>query len=360
MEIKKRVLRLFGGDPVSVGLDIGNHSVKIVYIKHGTKGPVLLGAGIHVFKEGTMESGEIKNRDELLHAITSLINKTDPAGKVKKVNFALSWSYGVIADRIRLKSSKLESDDELILMEAGRHSPFDVEDIQLDYKILDKNPVTGDMEVLLVAARLKVMQPFLSLIRDAGLDPVNIDVDTFAVANAFFFTASPEDKKKVLCLVNIGENVTNLTFIKHGAYHSTRDIPTAGSYFIQSLQKELQVEEWEAMAILKGRERGNYNDDTVQRCIEISVEELSIGLDLAFSYFQSSEDNLAIDKIIICGGGACIENLPDLLAERHETQVEIADPLGTMAYDRKKFVGAVPQDISTTLTVATGLALRRF
>ena len=138
MKIKERVIRLFGGDPVSVGLDVGNHSVKIVYMKHGPKGPVLLGAGIHVFKEGTIESGEIKNRDELLHAITSLINKTDPAGKLKKVNFALSWSYGVIADRIRLKSSKLDSDDELILMEASRRSPFDVEDIQLDYKILNK------------------------------------------------------------------------------------------------------------------------------------------------------------------------------------------------------------------------------
>jgi type IV pilus assembly protein PilM len=360
VKLKERVIRFFGGDPVSVGLDIGNHSVKIVYIKHAVKGPVLLGAGIHVFKEGTLENGEIHNRDELLHAITSLINKTDSSSKLKKVNFALSWSYGVIADRIRLKSSKLESDDELILMEASRRSPFDVEDIQLDYKILDKNVATGDMEVLLVAARLKMMQQFLSIIRDAGLDPFNVDVDTFAVANTFLVTASEEDKQKVICLANIGESMTNLTFIKHGEYHSTRDIATAGSYFVQNLQKEFQVESWEAVKILKGRNEEDYDKEAVFRCIENAAEELSIGLDLAFSYFQSSENDLSIEKLVLCGGGACIEHLPQLLSERHNLDVEIANPLGSIEYDKKKFSSTIPQDISTTLMVAAGLALRRF
>jgi len=360
LKIKERFIRLFRGDPVSVGLDIGNHSVKIVYIKHRPDGPLLLGAGIHVFQKGTIEGGEIKNRDELLNAITSLIRKTDPSGKIKKVNFSLSWSYGVIADTIRLKSSKMESDEELILMEASNHSPFDVDDIQLEYKILNKDSVTGNMEVLLVAAKLKVMQPYLSLIRDAGLDPVNIDVDTFAAANAFFYSAPVEDLDKVICLVNIGDSFTNLTFIKNGAYHSTRDIATAGSFFSEALEKELDLDPLEATALLKGRVQEDYDEETILRSIENSAEELSVGLDLAFSYFQSSEDGVSIEKIIICGGGACVDNLAELLEERHSVEVEIADPLGNIAFDRKKFKTAVPPDISTTLMVATGLALRKF
>jgi len=360
LKLSERVVRLVKRDPISVGLDIGNHSVKLVYIQHSIKGPVLQGVGIHVFKKEIMVNGEIKNREELLLAITSLINKTDPSGRVRQVNFSLSWSYGVIADRIKLKSSSLESDDELILMEASTRSPFDVEDIQLDYKILTRNEKTSDIEVLLVAAKLDIMQPFLSLVRDSGLDPVNIDVDTFATANAYLFSAQEQDNKEVICLANIGENVTNLTFIKNGKYHSTRDVGTGGSYFVSTLEKNLGVDTIEATAILKSKEIDEKNNEEIKRCIENCTEELSMGLDLALGYFQSSENNVQIDKIYLCGGGANIQNLPELLHERHNIPVEIADPLQDIAFDKRKFTGNIPKDISTTLMVATGLALRKF
>ncbi len=359
-KIRDTTLRILKGDPVSVGLDIGNHSVKIVYIKHHPNGPILEGAGIHVFAEPVLENGEITNREELLYSLSSLIKKTDPKLKFKEVNFGLSWSYGVIADRIKLRINADESEDELILMEANRRSPFDVDDIQLDYKILSKNTNTEEMEVLLVAAKQKRMQPFLDVIREAGLDPINVDVDTFAVANSYFYTADPQDKTKVICLINIGEFMTNLTFIKNGVYHSTRDIATGGRFFAQTIRRELGVKELDSVNILKGRYQGNIEEEIVQKCIENCAEELSIGIDLAFSYFKSSENNAAIDKIIICGGGASIEGLPEFLADRHNMEVEIGDPLSQINADSKKFPTAIPQDVSTSLMVATGLALRKF
>ncbi len=358
--IKNKVLQLVQGNPVSVGLDIGNHSVKIVEILHHPSGPVLMGAGIHVFKVGTIVNGEIRNKDELLHAIQSLLQKASSSKKQKEVNFALSWSYGVLADRMKIKSNNMESDEEQILSEASRHSPFDVEDIQLDYKIINKNETNQEIEVLLVAAKYKMMQPFLDLIRGAGLTPINVDVDTFAIANGYFFSAPDEDKGKVVCLANIGEFTTNLTFIKHGHYHSTRDIPTAGHNFIRSLENHLEVSNSEATSILKGRANEDYDVDTYLNCIEGCVDELSEGMTQVFNYFQSSEQNLPIDKIILSGGGACIERLPELLSNKHDIEVKIADPLSHLAYDKKKFTSSIPKEISTTLTVATGLALRKF
>lgn len=360
MPIKNKIINLLRGNPVSVGLDIGNHSVKIVRIAHLATGPLLQGVGIHVLKPETIINGEIKDKDDLLNSLTTLSHKTDPSQKIHNINLGLSWSYGVIADRISLRSTGSDSDEELILMEASRHPPFDVEDIQLDYKILQRNESTNNMEVLLVAAKLRMMQPYLQLIREAALSPINVDVDTFAVTNAFLFSASEEDLNKVVALVNIGDTVTNLTFLKNGNYHSTREIGTAGSFFIQTLEKNLQIETLEATALLKGGKLAESNQETVLRSIEYAAEELSVGIDLAFSYFQSSEGNANIDKMILSGGGACIPHLPDLLAERHDMEVEIADPLGNIAYDKKKFSSPIPQDISTILTVATGLALRKF
>ena len=84
-----------------------------------------------------------------------------------------------------------------------------------------------------------------------------------------------------------------------------------------------------------------------------------MGIDLAFSYFQSSENNLKVEKMVLCGGGACIRDLAGILAKRHNVEVEITNPLQHIAYDEKKFSGPIPENISTILTVATGLALRR-
>lgn len=359
MGFKEKILNVIQGEPSTVGIDIGNYSVKISRIAHRPQGPVLIGAGIHVLKPETIVAGEIKNRDELLQGLTSLVHRTDPTGKIKDVILSLSWSYGVIADRIRLKSNKMESDEEVILMEAGQRSPFDVDNITLDYKILHKNPDTEEMEVLLVAAKLQVMQSYIDLLYEAGLRPVVIDVDAFAVTNAYLLSAPEEDANKVVSLINIGEYLTNLTFLKNGTYHSTRDIATACDFFVKTLMKNLKVDHEEAAEILRGRNLEKYNSATINRSIEFSAEELSVGIDLAFGYFQSSENNLKVEKMVLCGGGACILNLAGILAKRHNVEVEIVNPFQHIAIDEKKFNGPIPENISTILTVATGLALRK-
>jgi type IV pilus assembly protein PilM len=356
---KEKVLNLIQGEPTTVGIDIGNYSVKIVHIAHRPTGPVLLGANIYVPNPETIVGGEIKNRDELLQGLTALVQKTDPTGKIKDVILSLSWSYGVIADRIKLKSSKTGSDEEVILFEAGQRSPFDVDNITLDYKILSRNAETEEMEVLLVAAKLQVMQSYIDLLYEAGLRPVVIDVDAFAVTNAYLLSAPPEDSEKVVSLINIGEHLTNLTFLKNGTYHSTRDIATACDFFLKTLMKNLKVDRKEAAKILSGESTEKYNAATLTRALEFSAEELSVGIDLAFSYFQSSENNLKVEKMVLCGGGATIVNLAALLAKRHNVEVEITNPLQHIALDPKRFPSPIAENISTILTVATGLALRR-
>ncbi len=359
MSLRESVLNLIQGEPITVGIDIGNYSIKIARIAHRESGPVLLGAGIHVLKPDTLVGGEIKNRDELLHSLTSLVNRTDPSGKIKDVILSLSWSYGVIADRLKLKSDPGQSDEEMILMEAGQRSPFDVDNITLDYKILSKNPDNGELEVLLVAAKNQVMQAYIDLLYEAGLRPIVIDVDAFAVSNSYLLSAPEEDLDKVVTLINIGEHLTNLTFLKNGTYHSTRDIATACDFFLKTVMKNLKVDKDEAAAILRGKDVETQNQAILNRGIEFAAEELSVGIDLAFSYFQSSENNLKVEKMVLCGGGATIRNLAGILAKRHNVEVEISNPLAHVTYDEKRFTGPIPENISTILTVATGLALRK-
>lgn len=357
MSLLKDILSRVKGESATVGLDIGNYAVKLVKIVHTRSGPKLVAHGYAELKPDTLSNGEIKNREALLEAITSLVHSTDQ--EIKDVVLSLSWSFGVLGDRIQLKSQRGKSDEDTILSEASQRPPFDVENITLDYKVLRRNVETQDLEVFLVAAKNQVMQSYINLLYDAGLRPVVVDVDAFAFANAYVYTVGEVNPEEVTALINIGDNFTNITFLKGGIYHSTRDVSTAGDYFVKQIQRQLKVSREQALAIVKGRDSDKVDPARLQSTIDFCCDELQVGIDLAFQYFQNNEKDVKISKIVLCGGGACIPGVPEYLQRRHDTQVVVLNPLLNVPLDPDVYPTALPETTSTLLTVAVGMALRK-
>ena len=93
--------------------------------------------------------------------------------------------------------------------------------------MVDSNDETNKMDVLLVAARNEFLKSYLDIIQDAGLKPVVVDTDAFAILNSYEINYEV-DPERVTALVNIGYDITNVTFLKDGKYHSTRDISSGG------------------------------------------------------------------------------------------------------------------------------------
>jgi type IV pilus assembly protein PilM len=266
---------------------------------------------------------------------------------------------GIISDKCVFKIDPNENAEELILWEAGQRSPFDVDDITLDYRILSRNPQTHEVEVLLVAAKNQIMQSYIDLLYDAGLKPIVVDVDAFAVSNCYHLECHGRAEEGVVMLLNVGHDLSNVTFVKDGVYHSTRDISTAGDFFIKTIQRNLGISPEEATSVLKGKVPPSLDQNLVTQSIEYSAEELSSGVDLAFSYFKSSEKSETVDKIVLSGGGAYIQGLAEFLEKRHETTVRRSNPLAHVQYAPELFGSTDPQKIAALLTVAIGLALRK-
>jgi type IV pilus assembly protein PilM len=350
------ILNKFRDRQSTVGLDIGHYSAKLVKLHHAKEGYILDAAGIKELPPGTIEGSEIKKRDALIDVISTLVNQCDRS----IVDVVVSMSgHGIISDKFTFKIDSKENAEELILWEAGQRSPFDVDDITLDYKILHRNNETSEVEVLLVAAKNQVMQSYIDLLYDAGLKPVIIDVDAFANNNCYALECGNSPSDGVVALLNIGHDLTNITFIKNGIYHSTRDISTAGEFFNKTIQRNLGLSPEDAVLALKGRSTVILDKDALIQSIQYAVEELSSGIDLALSYFRSSEKNDSIDKIVLSGGGAYIPHIVELLGKRHQTSVQVANPLSAIQYDQELFGTMEPQNISALFTVAVGLALRK-
>jgi type IV pilus assembly protein PilM len=350
------LLQKIRGQRSTVGLDIGNHSIKLVKLLYQKSGYFLEATGIKELPPGTIEGSEIKNKDILADAITKLINQCDPS--IVEVVISMS-GHGIISDKFIFKINPNENAEELILWEAGQRSPFDVEDITLDYKILHRNPQTNEIEVLLVAAKNQIMQNYIDLLYDIGLRPVIVDVDAFAINNCYAFESAGVSRNGVTALINIGHELTNVTFVKDGIYHSTRDISTAGEFFNKTVQRNLGLNNEDSIMVLKGRTTDSIDSTKLVQSIEYAAEELSSGIDLAFSYYKSSEKSDSIDRIVLSGGGAYIPHLVDFLEKRHQTTIQISNPLSLLKYDAGLFGNLSPQSISALLTVAIGLALRK-
>jgi len=346
-----------GGRGTTVGLDIGNHTLKIVKLRHQKDGYFLEATGIKDLPKGTIEGGEIKKRDALIDAINHLVNQCDPS--IREIVFSLG-GHGIISDKITFKIEDDDNAEELILWEASQRSPFDVDDITLDYKILRRFPGTRETEVLLVAAKNQVLQSYLDLIYDAALVPVIVDVDAFAITNSYALECAGLPDMGTVALLNIGHDTTSITFIKDGIYHSSRDIARAnGELFNRTIQHNTGMSSEEAGLAMKGKSSGTVDMNQLKQSVSIVAEELSSGIDLAFSYYKGSENTDSMDKLVLSGGGAYIPTLAQFLESRHQTKVQISNPLSHIQYNKNLFGNTNVESIGALLTVAVGLALRK-
>lgn len=345
----------FNKSKTTVGLDIGANSIKLVKLEHTKTGFSVSAIGIRELPPEAIVADEIRDREAVIFNIQSLIDQTDP--KIKDVVISLS-GHGVITDRFTIDKKSGAEAEQAILFETEQRAPFDVDDVSLDYHIIDVDDDTKKMDVLLVAARKEFLRMMLDLVEDCGLRPVLVDNDSMAILNSYANNYDI-DSSRVTALVNIGHDVTNVTYVCEGKYHSTRDVTAGTRDIYNAIQKEFRLNPELANKAIKGELNDSVDQDMLKATIMSSTEELLSGLELAFSYFKSQAKVDNIDWLVISGGGALIPYLPEYLQSKLNVPLEIANPLRNVDYDPELFQFLQPEKIAPLLSVSVGLAMRK-
>lgn len=339
----------------TVGLDIGSNSIKLVKLDHTKTGHSVSAIGIRELPPESIVADEIRDREAVIFNIQSLVDQTDP--KIKDVVVSIS-GHGVITDRFTIDKKTGPEAEQAILFETEQRAPFDVDDVTLDYHIIKTDDETNKMDVLLVAARKEYLQMYLELVEDCGLRPVIVDDDAFAVLNAY--EANYEiDPTRVTALVNIGNDVTNITYISEGLFTATRDVSAGTREIFNAIQKEFRLNPELASKAMRGEMSDSIDQDMFKATIVSSCDELISGVELAFSYFKSQTKIEQVDWIVLSGGGALLPYLPEFFQSKLNVPLELANPLRNIDYDPELFQYLQPEKISPLLAVAVGLALRK-
>ena len=347
---------LFSGKGKStVGLDIGSNSIKLVRLDHGKDGYSVSSIGIRELPHDAIVGDEIRDREAVILNIQSLIDQTDP--KIRDVVVSVS-GHSVITDRFTIDKKTGPEAEQAILFETEQRAPFDVDDVSLDYHVIKTDDDINKMDVLLVAARKEYLRMYLDLIEDCGLRPVVVDDDAFAILNSY--EANYEiDPTRVTALVNIGYDVTNITYLSEGLFSATRDVSAGTREVFEAVQKEFRLNPELTAKALKGEMDDSIDQDMLKATIMSAADELISGIELAFSYFRSQTKIDHIDWLVLSGGGALIPYLSEYLQSKINIPLELANPLRNIDYDPELFQFVQPEKIAPLLAVSVGLAMRK-
>jgi type IV pilus assembly protein PilM len=339
----------------TVALDIGSNVVKCLRLDHSGEQPLITNFAMVELMPDAIVEGEIMDREMVVEAIRECLNQANVS------DADVSTSIGgrsVIVKKIIMDKMAAADAEEAIFWEAEQHVPFDIDDICLDFQIVKEDVGANQMEILLVAAKKETIQAHAELVREADMRPVLIDVDAFAVQNAWEMNnGGPSDD--VVGLMNVGADVTSLCVVQSGTPYFTRDLNVGTNRLVEEFQKEFGVSFDEARDFVAHPEK--VEESEADRLVEIVrgvAQDLSMGIDRSISYLRTSGDAESIDRIVLSGGGARFPGLRQLLSEHDNYEIEIGNPLQCVGYDADVFGDENVDELAPLLTVSVGLGLR--
>ncbi len=342
-------MALFGRKKTTIGLDIGSGLIKIAVVDHGKGAPELVRVAITKLQPDAIVEGEVMDPGIVSDAIRAAL---DSVGTKSKNIVTAVGGRDVIIKKIQTERVKDRQARELMRWEAEQHVP-DVESVELDFQILDRDRQSEEMNVLLVAAKRDLVDAKLRILADAGVTPTIVDVDAFALHNAFEVNY-PEAMKGFVGLVNIGNEVTNVNIMDNGVPILTRDLPIGTRRFNEDLQRQHGMAARDAEVLIRGYDRSPQLDGV----LNARVEEIAVGVERAAGFIAASRSNTQLRAVYVCGGGSRTPGLAEILAERLRITVEHANPLARLNIRDGALESLTTDEVAPLLMLPIGLALR--
>lgn len=327
----------------NIALDIGSYALKVMEVSTAQKAPIIENIGVYEL-QGSSEEG-------LSNGLKSLLDTTNISAK--EVNISIAGSAVVV----RFIELPLMQDSELsqaLPYEAEKYLPFDIKDVILDHVVLDKNQKGRKIKVLLVGAKKDFVRGRVSLLKERGLAPNVIDVDSFAIFNVFVKSIPQREReKKTIVLLDIGDQLTNVVVVYGENPWMVRDINIGGANMTQALQEQFGVDAATARN-LKHNPAGRAEE--VFTVLKGILQRLADEIKLSFTYYENQYGR-GVDEVYISGGSINLKGAVSILEESVGLKFKQWDPLRPFEIN-PKISEQTLNKFRSSLAVCSGLALR--
>jgi type IV pilus assembly protein PilM len=346
-----------GGKKLLVGLDIGSSSIKVCELSGKS------GAGFKLLKlgEAPLPHDAIVDGDIMdSNAVVSAIRLALAEQKIKAREVALSVSgQQVIVKKLTLHSMGKPELLESVRWEAESFIPsgHGLDGYVLDYAILEERKPEGNMDVLLVACRKDKFESYVSCVSQAGLKPALVDLDLFAVQNAFEASGAKGGSDEVVALVNIGATFTNLSVSMGRKTVFWRDLAFGGNRYTLKITEDLGVSREGAEDLKRGVAAEDRQPQEAEPSLSAVSDSFAGEMSRNAEFLRTNFNIERIDRIVLSGGGSKVSGLAGVLRDRFGVAVETFDPFGQIGTEGGTDGKAV-SDVGCAAAVVVGLALR--
>lgn len=333
-------MALFGRNKALLGLDIGTSTVKAVELSRVGSGLVISG----------MASATFETQEQLPTVIPQMLK--DAGISTKRVCTSVS-GRSVIIRQVQIAQVPDNELRQAIQYEADKYIPFDVAEVQLDAQRLPEDEAKGgQMKVLLVAVKRNLVDEQVALLQSAGLEPVIVDVDCFALGNAFELRnlSLGINDLEVRALVDIGASKTNINIMRGNLSLFQREIYVAGNDLTEAVAKRFGEDPKDVERMKK--DPGGALESMQDAMLPV-LEDIGNEIKLSFDYFQNQYES-EVKEVYLSGGSAYFPGIDTMFTQIFNLPTRVWDPTEGMEIRTSMGVGGTNSD----MTVALGLASR--
>jgi type IV pilus assembly protein PilM len=346
----------------SIGVDISDHVFRLIEIRRGPfyhRRLRLQRYAEERVPDGLITRGEFKDGEAVTKHLKSLIKKAYGRRRPLGVVVALPETRTFIKVITVKRPEKLADLQALILGEAELHIPTALSELYLDWQaVKDPESVAAGqpLMVTIAAAPKMIVDAYASAIEGAGLIPVAFEIEAQAIVRSIIAAEAVKHEERAVGIVDFGATRSSFIVYDRDTIQFTVSIPLSGDEVTKRIAAALTVEMTEAEKTKRQCGVDAHKCGvTLWKIMEPFLTEMTRRILEAVDFYREHfPDGRALDEIVICGGGANMNRIDELLSDLTKTPVRKADPWVNIDPDRCP----LPREIILSSTTAVGLALR--
>jgi type IV pilus assembly protein PilM len=344
--------------PPLVGIDISASSVKVLELSKVGEQYRVERYAVEPLPQNAVVEHAITEIEQVADAVERAYKRSGT--KAKHAAVAIAAAH-VICKTLRMPASLSEEELQTqIELEADHHVPYPMNEVNLDFTVIgpcEDNP--EEVDVLLAACRKEIVDDYLAVIQSKRLTPLVVDVETYAMENAYGLIAQQmpgAGMERTVAVLDVGATTMNVTVMHNNRSVYTRDHNFGGRQLTEEIQRRYGLSYEEAgLAKKQGGLPDNYQSDVLRPFMEGMCQEIM----RALQYFYSSSPFNSVDQLLLAGGCAQILGIEEMVAARVGVSTQIANPFAAMSVASR----VKPQLLTNeapSLMVSCGLAMRSF
>ncbi len=346
--------------PPLLGIDISSTAIKLIELRQQDARYRVESYAVEPLPPNAVVENNIVEVDAVAASIRAAVKRSRT--KAKHAAIAVPAS-AAISKTITMPATLGEEDlHGQIELQADQYIPYPLEEVNLDFQVLGPSSANAnEVEVLLVASRSENVEARVGALEAAGLTPKVVDVESYAMENAFSLIAAQRggSQEETVAIVDIGATMTTLTVMQAGEIVYTREQVFGGKQLTEEIMRRYGISYEEAGRAKRQGGQGGLPDSYEEEVLDPFREAMAQQVARSLQFFFGASQHSSVDYILLAGGCAAIPGAAELIEQTTGTDTAIANPFSNMAIASGIRAGQLNED-APALMIACGLAMRSF